>query len=1342
MLLSFDVQAASDDLAEQLAAKAILEAEDELRDKVPADPTDEASELQALQALVNRLQTERDYLVQKDRSQQAELEELREQVSVKLQDDVMESEWKSRCERLEVQIKAADADMAKLRLQVAKSGELDFDADSRDKNVEEQVPNLRSPPEEGGRYEAGGQPCKDTSLAQPPELPSSLLALDSPGVYVVSQTVALTVGPEKSSAKLQNLNVGTAVQVLEVVHQQEDKRVRGRVEDPAGWISIVGTEDSNRWASRDLQRSNRSASLRSEQLLSLQRELNALETAMEEAKSAATKEAQKSKEEEESFRAAAAEDLSRCEQQLREKSERCRTLELELKQASLQLDGPGVYLLASDVDVSEALARSSQKLGRLLAGEEVHILEVVHRKAEKRVRGRVAAKGYSGWISLMDMSEGYRWAHRQLSATNEWISGLLEKSAPLACETELRARCAALEADGESRLGVLSRCHRTANVFVRLYPTADLDPPSSRHNSAQPAISAASSRLALVMLCGGLGLGGDSPKKGLSDPFELRRLIDECTRDRLRDLEQRLETVEKRLHNVVFNAKAELEEGLQIQGVTTASAPVRLPFRHEPLEISTAPDDDRDAVQPLPKDRQNNAEYRFDACVWDSCVLVGLGILSWQESLAVAFCGLWSILVEGFFVLILYDNMTETVFESSLAEEMRDWRIHFGQNINYIDAITGQPLIMGVCSMSNSLMNGNVQAEIYETMFKYGIRETGNQDLRWPLLPVGAWLALIALLVWIFTVLKEMSCACGFGIALASLPRSPSVADTVSNPGHFLQLSVVSLHRVVVLIVFNMLPRLSIALVLGIIGVHFLASTTSLSDLILNAVALEVVLCIDDLFFAVLVPRRVHETIKSLKPIPVKLWRPWVLQARQAFIFTLSLACLVGSHVLCLQPLVNNMQATADAMCSGVTNFTYFQDAAGLAYILDDSLDALPKKSDEGYAYRAVLQATQLQEVQPPGLGAQLLNRELFGLAMQLKSLGFEERSEFWPLCQDLDSPVYSGFGLVNLGTAAMEKLRELLPEAAAIESFQSCPSVQSFCFNGSLHLETLWRLRALCPVTCGCNDLKSGSFIASLPSFGCPSVCRTLFDESVTELATCSDAPTNSEALKTFLHGLRQRKGIIFRSNSTTCEAFATPVNIDGTDFDFCMQTAELGKMGFQSSQLLCPAHRDSILLELPGHVSRLEQLQTVGAMSASHEHGGPGHPTGMENSASELQDLRANVMVLEAGRDQLELQAELLRTKYQTLEAEYEEFDCLRLGPGVGSWRDLHPHFHLHLISCCVIRSSHTARAGPGPSRIISFCFRMPFLWSGILGIKFSSHLRRRRHQHHFVSFNNIPP
>ena len=38
---------------------------------------------------------------------------------------------------------------------------------------------------------------------------------------------------------------------------------------------------------------------------------------------------------------------------------------------------------------------------------------------------------------------------------------------------------------------------------------------------------------------------------------------------------------------------------------------------------------------------------------------------------------------------------------------------------------------------------------------RYGIREAGHEDIRWPWLPVGAWLALIALLVWIFTVIKD-----------------------------------------------------------------------------------------------------------------------------------------------------------------------------------------------------------------------------------------------------------------------------------------------------------------------------------------------------------------------------------------------------------------------------------------------------------------------------------------------------------------------------------------------------------------------------------------------------------
>ena len=53
------------------------------------------------------------------------------------------------------------------------------------------------------------------------------------------------------------------------------------------------------------------------------------------------------------------------------------------------------------------------------------------------------------------------------------------------------------------------------------------------------------------------------------------------------------------------------------------------------------------------------------------------------------------------------------------------------------------------------------------------------------------------------------------------------------------------------------------------------------------------------------------------------------------------------------------------------------------------------------------------------------------------------------------------------------------------------------------------------------------------------------------------------------------------------------------------------------------------------------------------------------------------------------------------------------------MGSWRDPHPHFHLHLISCRLILSPHTTSRTLTDHR-----FRMPFPCSDILGTKLSSH------------------
>ena len=62
------------------------------------------------------------------------------------------------------------------------------------------------------------------------------------------------------------------------------------------------------------------------------------------------------------------------------------------------------------------------------------------------------------------------------------------------------------------------------------------------------------------------------------------------------------------------------------------------------------------------------------------------------------------------------------------------------------------------------------------------------------------------------------------------------------------------------------------------------------------------------------------------------------------------------------------------------------------------------------------------------------------------------------------------------------------------------------------------------------------------------------------------------------------------------------------------------------------------------------------------------------------------------------------------------------------MGSWRDLHPHFHLHLISCCVIRLCLTQRQqdpySHESSHLVFVLYAIPLVW--ILGPKISSHLR----------------
>jgi len=74
-------------------------------------------------------------------------------------------------------------------------------------------------------------------------------AAEGPGVYIVlHENAAITMGVVAAPPVLRRLKKGTLITVTKVQHCPDEKRVRGLVEDPLGWVSLIDTTDGYRWA--------------------------------------------------------------------------------------------------------------------------------------------------------------------------------------------------------------------------------------------------------------------------------------------------------------------------------------------------------------------------------------------------------------------------------------------------------------------------------------------------------------------------------------------------------------------------------------------------------------------------------------------------------------------------------------------------------------------------------------------------------------------------------------------------------------------------------------------------------------------------------------------------------------------------------------------------------------------------------------------------------------------------------------------------------------------------------------------------------------------------------------
>ncbi|CAK8991449.1 unnamed protein product [Durusdinium trenchii] len=472
-------------------------------------------------------------------------------------------------------------------------------------------------------------------------------------------------------------------------------------------------------------------------------------------------------------------------------------------------------------------------------------------------------------------------------------------------------------------------------------------------------------------------------------------------------------------------------------------------------------------------DTQTCEYYTFGESTWDLVIFIGTGALGPFGSFQTFLLAIVNVLMQVVFVAIAYYNFTTPdINESSIVDTSR-WRRSSGHSFADYSLVAKESLVHRVCKEDKSLASSGLQVGLIENINKYLKLEAEGLEGFF----TGQILCIVALICWYLMVAKEVSHALALHRGVMAMPRGPTKLDTRENPftqvTHY-RLRAVAMRRKL-FSGFLLLYRLLAATLLVIVGTTFLVYTVSVTELILNAVALGIILDIDDLLFDALATTPGRHLVHQLDPLPMpSMPRIRGADAKSVFmsVFIPGLTILV--YYFMLEPFVGTLTQVKTAMCGGNQNFVWSTDKRRITH-LSPTFGGGWEEEEESLKTDAIVEGETI------GYGLSI-DRARFGVWVSdvtvLSDLDgtdlddlIEEHNED---CEDMIT-----------SEPWLNHLRYFLGN----ESIQSCADAVSYCSSITKMPEFAvdggkgWSTRMLCTETCGCNN-PGGEFINVQ---GCP---------------------------------------------------------------------------------------------------------------------------------------------------------------------------------------------------------------------------------------------------------------
>ena len=312
--------------------------------------------------------------------------------------------------------------------------------------------------------------------------------------------------------------------------------------------------------------------------------------------------------------------------------------------------------------------------------------------------------------------------------------------------------------------------------------------------------------------------------------------------------------------------------------------------------------------------------------------------------------------------------------------------------------------------------------------------------------------------------------------AAATIPRA---RRTVFRNNRFVSMSFGRLS----LLLGTYLARTIIASVLLVAGILWLARTTSIEELMLNAVALNAILDVDEFLFSGMTPIKIQHAVQKLRPIKVKYGRLRSQVESVVHFVSLTLLIFLAYYALLL-PLSDTMLAVKNELCGGNQTFVVSYNSQTQQTI------ALKTELTRSYANLSVSEVAVQNhkgtsfETTPGNVPSYLSFSSTPDLFQADLSRTMAEEAAITPFC--IESFTMPGSPLAGDESLQMLAAQRVTVAALTVgrEDAQSCQEMGDLCYDFKNRL-----LRLTCGFTCGCTDPFSSPWYKT-EAQGCATAC------------------------------------------------------------------------------------------------------------------------------------------------------------------------------------------------------------------------------------------------------------